>query len=235
MKTFLPFTRKFLLPAKIARVVQVLVLITSTVLLQAPKAKAGQIPTLLQLDISHIHENNTIGQVIGTFAADPASGVCTFSLVEGADDTDNSHFTITGNALKAKEVFDFETKENYFIRVRCTDGSGGALEKSFVIVVADVYEVTNSVEATNLVTPNGDGKNDTWVIRNLPAHSNNEVRILDRSGRVVYYKKNYSNDWNGRLSSGELLAEGVYFYVIDFGAGLNLFKGTITLIRDRNR
>lgn len=233
MKTFLPFTRKSLLPAMVARVVQVLVLIASTLLLPAAKAKAGQIPTTLQLSISHIHENNTIGQVVGTFAADPQSGVCTYSLVEGADDTDNAYFTITGNALKAKAVFDYEVKENYFIRVRCTDGSGGALEKSFLILVVDVYEVTNSVEATNLVTPNGDGKNDTWIIRNLPAHGNNEVRILDRSGRVVYYKKNYSNDWDGRLTNGELLAEGVYFYVIDFGAGLNLFKGTITLIRDR--
>ncbi len=226
MKTFLPFTRN---------VVRVLVFMASTILLQAPLARAGQIPTILQLDISHIHENNTIGQVVGTFATDPQSGVCTYSLAEGADDTDNDYFTITGNALKAKVVFDYETKENYFIRVRCTDGSGAYLERSFLILVVDVYEVTNSVEATNLVTPNGDGKNDKWIIRNLPTHGNNEVRILDRSGRVVYYKKNYSNEWDGRTSSGELLAEGVYFYVIDFGAGLNLFKGTITLIRDRNR
>lgn len=232
MKTFLPFTRKSLLPAKM---VQVLVLMAFTILLQAPLARAGQIPTLLQLDISHIHENNTIGQVIGSFSADQLSGICTYGLVEGADDTDNSFFTITGNALKARVVFDYETKENYFIRVRCTDGSGGTLEKSFLIVVADVYEVTNSVEATNLVTPNGDGKNDKWIIRNLPPHGNNEVRILDRSGRLVYYKQNYSNEWDGKTSGGELLAEGVYFYVINFGAGLNLFKGTITLIRDRNR
>ena len=70
-------------------------------------------------------------------------------------------------------------------------------------------------------------------MRNLPPHGNNEVKIIDRSGRVVYFKRNYQNDWNGRTSNGDLLAEGVYLYVIDFGAGLNPFKGTITLVRDR--
>lgn len=191
-------------------------------------------PYSLNLSSTLVPENNAIGATVGTFSTDPEAGVCTYSLVEGDNGTDNRLFTIAGNTLKVMAVLDFETKATRNVRIRCTDANGEYIEKAFQLEVVDVYEVNNMLEATNIVTPNGDGKNDTWVIRNLPAHSMNEVRIIDRSGRVVYYKRNYQNDWNGRLTNGGELAEGVYYYIIDFGAGLNLFKGSITLIRSRN-
>ncbi|WP_346320967.1 gliding motility-associated C-terminal domain-containing protein [Chitinophaga sp. YIM B06452] len=191
-------------------------------------------PYSLNLSSTLIPENNVIGVLVGVLSTDPEAGVCTYSLAEGDNSTDNHLFTIAGNTLKAMAVFDFETKVNRYVRIRCTDANGGYIEKAFQLEVVDAYEVNNILEATNIVTPNGDGKNDTWVIRNLPANSMNEVRIIDRSGRVVYYKRNYQNDWNGRLTNGGELAEGVYYYIIDFGAGLHLFKGSITLIRSRN-
>lgn len=230
MKRFLPYKMKTLVPAWAFRAGQVLAL---TLLVSSPSRAAFFVPTELNLNINQVHESNAIGTIIGIFTADANAGVCTYSLVTGQGDGDNSAFIIGGNTLKAAIVFDYETKDNYNIRVRVTNEDGEYLERTFIIQIIDVYEITNSIEATNLVTPNGDGKNDTWIVRNLPPHSNNEVRIIDRSGRVVYYKKNYQNDWNGLTGSGELLAEGVYLYVIDFGAGLNPFKGTITLVRDR--
>lgn len=221
---------KTLVPAWAFRAGQVL----SLPLLLLSFAANAMIPTELNLNINQVHESNSIGTVIGIFSADADAGVCTYSLVSGQGSEDNTAFIVAGNTLKAAVVFDYETKDRYAIRVRVTNELGEFLEKTFTIEVIDVYEITNSIEATNLVTPNGDGKNDTWIVRNLPPHGNNEVKIIDRSGRVVYYKRNYQNDWNGRTSNGELLAEGVYLYVIDFGAGLNPFKGTITLVRDRH-
>lgn len=192
-----------------------------------------QKPTELNLSVNQIHESNAIGVVIGILSADPPAGVCTFTLVPGTGDDDNQAFQTAGNTLKAATVFDFETKEIYSIRLRVTNEDGDFIEKSFLVQVIDVYEITTSIEATNIVTPNGDGKNDTWIIRNLVPHSNNEVKIFDRSGRMIYIKKNYNNEWDGRTTNGDMLAEGVYLYVVDFGAGLNPFKGTISLIRDR--
>lgn len=230
MKRSLPYKMKTLVPAWAFRAGQVL----SLPLLLLSFAANAMIPTELNLNINQVHESNSIGTVIGIFSADADAGVCTYSLVSGQGSEDNTAFIVAGNTLKAAVVFDYETKDRYAIRVRVTNELGEFLEKTFTIEVIDVYEITNSIEATNLVTPNGDGKNDTWIVRNLPPHGNNEVKIIDRSGRVVYYKRNYQNDWNGRTSNGELLAEGVYLYVIDFGAGLNPFKGTITLVRDRH-
>ncbi|HEY9259618.1 gliding motility-associated C-terminal domain-containing protein, partial [Chitinophaga sp.] len=86
------------------------------------------------------------------------------------------------------------------------------------------------VESTNILTPNGDGKNDKWVIRNLDSYPNNEVKIFDRSGRVVYQRKNYSNDWDGTVN-GSPLSEGTYYYILTIEGSTKTAKGYITIIR----
>lgn len=88
-----------------------------------------------------------------------------------------------------------------------------------------------SVVATNILSPNGDGKNDTWVINDIERYPDNEVTVFDRSGRVVFQTKNYQNDWTGRFS-GIPLAEGTYFYAIRLkkGGKIGQLKGFITII-----
>ncbi|MCY1533235.1 hypothetical protein D9M68_685530 [compost metagenome] len=83
---------------------------------------------------------------------------------------------------------------------------------------------------TNIMSPNGDGVNDTWVVENIELYPNNSVRIVDRGGRLVYSKKNYDNSWDATLR-GVPLAEGTYYYVIDFGDGKTIKKGFVTILR----
>jgi gliding motility-associated-like protein len=87
------------------------------------------------------------------------------------------------------------------------------------------------VTPTNIITPNGDGINDYWVIENLDSYPDNEVQIFDKAGRILYQVKNYQNNWDGTINSN-LLAEGTYYYVISFGSGKKIKKGYITIIRD---
>lgn len=83
----------------------------------------------------------------------------------------------------------------------------------------------------NILTPNGDGVNDVWVIKDLEKFPENEVTVFDRSGRTVFYTKNYQNDWTGYLS-GKLLTEGTYYYVIKLkrNAKFEIVKGFITIL-----
>ncbi|MHB8208637.1 MAG: gliding motility-associated C-terminal domain-containing protein [Mucilaginibacter sp.] len=89
-----------------------------------------------------------------------------------------------------------------------------------------------SVVAANILTPNGDGKNDYWVVKDISSYPNNTVTVFDRAGRIVYTRHGYANDWGGTLN-GAPLAEDTYYYFIDLGIGKPVIKGFITIIRDR--
>ena len=62
----------------------------------------------------------------------------------------------------------------------------------------------------NVMTPNGDNKNDLFVIKNLMEWEYKELIIVNRWGQVVYYNYNYQNDWDGGSVS-----DGVYFGVLN--------------------
>jgi gliding motility-associated-like protein len=61
-----------------------------------------------------------------------------------------------------------------------------------------------------IFTPNDDGINDAFYVRNLP--ENSKLIITNRWGKEVYSSKNYQNDWKG-----EGAADGIYFYQISIG------------------
>lgn len=85
----------------------------------------------------------------------------------------------------------------------------------------------------NVLSPNGDGKNDTWLIKNIDDFPNNTVSVYDRSGRRVFNEKSYKNTWNGTYN-GTPLAQGVYFYVIEYGNGTAALKGALTILYRKN-
>jgi gliding motility-associated-like protein len=89
------------------------------------------------------------------------------------------------------------------------------------------------VDATNVLTPNGDGKNDKWVIRNIDSYPDNELKIFDRSGRLVFSQRNYNNTWDGKVN-GHPLAEGTYYYFLTISGGVKTAKGFITIITKAN-
>ncbi|MFA6277552.1 MAG: gliding motility-associated C-terminal domain-containing protein, partial [Pedobacter sp.] len=85
----------------------------------------------------------------------------------------------------------------------------------------------------NIITPDGNGKNDYWTIKNIEYFPENNVKIFDRAGRVIYDKKGYKNDWDATYN-GKPLNEDAYLYVIDLGIGQGLVRGTITIVRNHN-
>jgi len=61
----------------------------------------------------------------------------------------------------------------------------------------------------NLITPNGDGANEGFFIKNLELYPDNELVITNRWGDEVFRKKNYRNteEWKGSD-----VEDGVYYY-----------------------
>ncbi|SHK95485.1 gliding motility-associated C-terminal domain-containing protein [Chitinophaga jiangningensis] len=110
--------------------------------------------------------------------------------------------------------------------VTVTNENGCTVTTDFKVEVSGEVQV----EAANLLTPNSDGINDRWMVKNIGRYLNNEVKIFDRAGRLVYTRKGYNNEWDGKLN-GQLLAEGTYYYILDLGNGTRM-KGFITIVRE---
>ncbi len=97
--------------------------------------------------------------------------------------------------------------------------------------VAQVIQQVNPLVVPNVFTPNGDGKNDKFVIPGLDTYSDTELIIINRWGNTVFQKTNYQNDW-----TGEGMVEGTYFYVLraKTNAGVwDTYKGYLTLLRTK--
>ena len=86
----------------------------------------------------------------------------------------------------------------------------------------------------NLLTPNGDGVNDYFVIKNVEKYLDNELFVYDRLGSLVYHSRSYENDWNGTnessrsLNRRSLLPVGTYFYLFT-NENKRVFSGFIEL------
>lgn len=82
------------------------------------------------------------------------------------------------------------------------------------------------VKITQLVTPNGDGRNDTWIIEGVEQYNNVVVRIYNRWGSLVYSNDAYANEWSGEVNSGirfnpeGKVPSGTYFYTVQLNDGV---------------
>ncbi|MBS9768756.1 MAG: gliding motility-associated C-terminal domain-containing protein, partial [Flavobacteriaceae bacterium] len=99
-----------------------------------------------------------------------------------------------------------------------------------------LLKALKDTEFAQLITPNGDAKNEEWKLPELKEYSEhcvegcvrNRVRIFNRWGAMVYNKKNYMLDgdlFKGYstnsldLQDGEKLPAGTYFYIVEAGDG----------------
>lgn len=85
-------------------------------------------------------------------------------------------------------------------------------------------------------TPNFDNVNDFFVINGIFGYLENNLKIFNRWGNLVYEADYYQNDWFGinekgvELESGELPV-GTYFYILDLGGDEEPMTGYIYLTR----
>ncbi len=112
----------------------------------------NEAPVSLTLSSMEIAENQATGTVTGTLSTeDPdANDSFTYTLVSGDGDTDNASFDISGNSLISAEVFDFETRDSYSIRLASADAGGLTIEKVFMISVSDGPDPMIRLEESSL-------------------------------------------------------------------------------------
>lgn len=80
-----------------------------------------------------------------------------------------------------------------------------------------------------VLTPDGDGINDWWLLSNIEKSDANTVIVLDRWGNKVFDRRGYDNEkiyWDGTNASGKVVPTGTYFYSIEIKTGDTVVKKT---------
>lgn len=189
----------------------------------------NQDPTDLTLSSIEVMEGQNPGAVVGSFiVTDPDGGATsnyTYTLVSGA--FDNASFAISGNQLTTSVVFDHDVKTSYSVLVEVSDGKGGTFQKEITVFVTIDPDKFSS---GNYISPNGDGKNDVWKIKNSDVYKDYKVTIFNDAGVTVYSTTDYQNQWDGTLD-GKKLPTGVYYFLVQSPDQKRKFTGSITLNR----
>ena len=89
----------------------------------------------------------------------------------------------------------------------------------------DIFVKDCDIYVPNVFTPNGDGKNDKFVIINMDEFPNSKLVIFNRWGLKVYENTYYRNDWTGGDAP-----DGTYYYILYLNTG-DIRHGSLTVIR----
>jgi gliding motility-associated-like protein len=97
---------------------------------------------------------------------------------------------------------------------------------SFVILHLTVYD---EIVPSKFFSPNGDGVNDVWNIKNIEYAEFTSIEIFDRSGKLlVRYTDSYT-PWDGTYR-GQNMPSNDYWYAITL-QDETTYTGHFTLIR----
>lgn len=85
-----------------------------------------------------------------------------------------------------------------------------------------------------VITPDGDGLNENFIINCIFNFEDNTLEIYNRWGQLVFEGDNYDNSWRGTNVRGDLLPEGGYFWVLSYRESgvLQQKKGSLTILRE---
>ncbi len=79
-------------------------------------------------------------------------------------------------------------------------------------------------------SPNGDGINDFFVIKDVEKYPKNTLKVYNRWGNLVFEKTPYDNSWDASWDQDHPVPDGTYFYVWKDGEG-ETYSGYIEIHR----
>ena len=178
-------------------------------------------------DASGSIEKDSISQSI---SINPVPSI-SFSLVGGGTNTNNDTSFLQGGTLTINVNENYpnyvwipggETTNSITVNqtgtytVFVVDNNSCKNSKSQGVVVT---QLTTGDSASikiqnNILTLNGDGVNDYFVIKDLDKYEFPvELFIYNIWGDLIYHNSDYQNDWDGTYN-GNLLNAGTYYYIL---------------------
>ncbi|MRJ08034.1 hypothetical protein EDL99_03910 [Ornithobacterium rhinotracheale] len=139
-------------------------------------------------------------------------------IISTADSEFAIEYSADGVNWQDSNIFEKQEKGRRMVYARYKK-YGCAVSKEALVL--DLY---------NVITPNGDGKNDVWEVKDLNVFGNQDakLRIFDRNGFLIYEQRGHSQlKWDGK-KNGQKLPSTDYYYILDLPDG-RTYKGNITV------
>jgi len=132
-----------------------------------------------------------------------------------------SDVSFTWNGTTGDSIYT-TTADTAFVQVMSLLGCFNAWSQSFSI--ESVPHISCELGFYNVITPNGDQTNETWIIENIdePFYSGNEVIIYNRYGQPVWRMDDYNNVdrvFEGKGLNHQALPDGTYFFEVNYASG----------------
>ncbi|MCE6989240.1 gliding motility-associated C-terminal domain-containing protein [Dyadobacter sp. CY323] len=120
-----------------------------------------------------------------------------------------------GNTIPDKEVAEYTYGKpgEYTVTLTAYNAAGCALSATKKVTALPPFTLTN------VITPNNDGKNDSFIVPVSPS----SLEVFNRWGKSIFKTADYKNDW------GKGIANGTYFYVVETSQG-NHCKGWVEVL-----
>jgi len=152
------------------------------------------------------------GAIVNDFAGNENSVLIEFTGIG------NYEFSLDGSYFQDNSLFTGIAPGNYLAYARDKNGCGLSVPYTFYVL-----------DYPRFFTPNGDGHNDVWQIKNLELFPQAVITIFNRYGKILTQLNVINPSWNGTYLENDLTADDYWFY-INFGDG-KIIKGHFSLKR----
>jgi len=115
----------------------------------------------------------------------------------------NYEFSLDGNVFQDTPLFMTISPGIYNAIARDKNGCG--ISNSFSVYVLDY---------PRFFTPNDDGHNDIWIIKNLNLFGSFKLSIFDRYGKLLKQIDQNEIGWDGKFNGHNLLADDYWFTLV---------------------
>lgn len=163
--------------------------------------EASGIATIEDIIINDFQENNSV------------------IIQVAASSLGDYEFSLDGVNYQDSNVFSNLSAGEYTVYVQDKKGCGIVFETFYILDYPKYF------------TPNNDGYNDTWYIKNLDKRNleNSVITVFDRYGKLIKQVSGTSEGWNGTFN-GEILPSTDYWFTIELTNGKTI-KGHFALKR----
>lgn len=163
-------------------------------------------------------ENFTIESVLlveAGFAADPVYGVAplTVNLTDLSSNRTDLFYMLDGTVLPSSSSITFNEYGTYTITQVVWNNDFNCSDTASIQIVVEAFV---DLIIPNIITPNGDGKNDTFVLT-LSGISSVSVKIYNRWGNVIHEMSETLEDGTETIEIWKPsdVSQGVYYYVLE--------------------